>query len=352
MRHKIFLAGFWHNNLGDDLFLKIITEKYPQEQFYIVSNDDYSRLAKNGNLHNCGNRVLNKLLRVCSGERIDLSVIVSGFFKVVVYLGGSLFIESGGPYRKYLSGKSRYYVIGANFGPFQSQEYLEYHREFFKNAEDVCFREKASAKLFPSLSGVRAEADVVFGLCDGNSVDIAGDSTEKSVVFSLIDPANRDSIDPADYERGVLSLIHTFAERGYKVKLLSFCKFEGDENFLRKITRKCADVKMESYFYDGDLDAALAFFKDSDVVVGARYHAVILGILFGKYTVPLVYSDKLLHELDDIGYQGKHYDLRTLNWYKSFAADDLYRYEASKIKELAQSARRQFEGLEKKEGIK
>lgn len=337
---KVFLFGYWHRNLGDDLFLKIITERYPQCRFFISSNDDYRGIASN--LQNKGNRVINKLIRVMTHEKWDLSMLCSMTFKTIVYLGGSLFIERKIPYEKHHSRHSQYYVIGANFGPFFSDTYLKYHEHFFLSAKDVCFRDEVSLQLFSKADHLRSAPDVVFGL---KTVEKAN-FHKKNVVFSLIDTSNRKDIDTQHYEKGIVKLIRDFVDRGYQIKLISFCQFEGDEAVISRIMDMCPDVDICPYFYRKDIEEALEVLKNSEVIVGARYHSIILGILFQKYTVPLVYSDKLINELTYINYEGQYFDLRTDDWYEQFQMDSLYRYEAQKLPELISAAECQFQALD------
>lgn len=337
---KVFLSGYWHRNLGDDLFLKIITERYPQCRFFISSNDDYRGIA--GNLHNKGNRVINKLIRAMTREKWDLSMLYSAAFKTVIHLGGSLFIESNLPYEKHPAKQSQYYVIGANFGPYFSDAYLQYHESFFLGARDVCFRDETSLQLFPQADHIRSAPDMVFGLKTAKQVGVS----PKTVVFSLIDTSSRKDIDSRRYEAGIVKLIRDFVDRGYQIKLMSFCRFEGDEAAVHRIMELCPDVEICPYFYRNNIEEALEVLKQCEVIVGARYHSVILGILFQKYIVPLVYSDKLIHELSYINYEGPCFDLRTDDWYERFQMESLYRYAPQKLPELISAAEGQFQALD------
>ena len=46
------------------------------------------------------------------------------------------------------------------------------------------------------------------------------------------------------------------------------------------------------------------------MLYATRFHATILGALFGIPTIPIIYSDKTQHVLDDIGWLGDTLDLR------------------------------------------
>ena len=51
---------------------------------------------------------------------------------------------------------AKYYVLGANFGPFYSKRYLSFYKKFFSNyCQDVCFRDRYSASLFSDVSNVQ-----------------------------------------------------------------------------------------------------------------------------------------------------------------------------------------------------
>ncbi|KIR02076.1 putative transferase [Lachnospiraceae bacterium TWA4] len=53
------------------------------------------------------------------------------------------------------------YILGANFGPYYTEEYLKAMAKVFEKAEDVCFREKYSYQLFQN-NRVRYAPDILF----------------------------------------------------------------------------------------------------------------------------------------------------------------------------------------------
>ncbi len=354
-RTNIYVIGYWHKNLGDDLFLKILCDRYRESNFFVVSNDDYDHMCPN--LRNRGNRVLNKLLRVVSREHVSLSSCYEYTSDLVIVLGGSIFIESGQPYRKRMKKDSRYYVLGANFGPFYTQEYYAYHKEFFDAAQDVCFREKNSRELFSGLANVRAEADIVFGLERNLSVQ----SSAKSVVISVMNFVSHPEIDHVRYEQMLLEACREFDRRGCKITLMSFCSFEGDVQAVLSLKEQChkENIPAGTYLYTGEIDEALSVLEKSEIVLATRYHAAVLGILMGKIVVPLAYSDKTIHVLTDIGFSGEVLDLRDISETDKICVDELIdRGQRADIaaanapehpldtEELRESALRQFMGLD------
>ena len=50
---KIYLKMYLKKNLGDDLFLKIILERYPSTQFFVNSNKTYANIVNFNNVKYC-----------------------------------------------------------------------------------------------------------------------------------------------------------------------------------------------------------------------------------------------------------------------------------------------------------
>ena len=48
----IYVKGFFYSNLGDDLFLKIITDRYPRTKFICYVNKSYLEFIKLNKIFN------------------------------------------------------------------------------------------------------------------------------------------------------------------------------------------------------------------------------------------------------------------------------------------------------------
>lgn len=338
---KIFINGFWCKNLGDDLFLKIIADRYPDIQFYISSNDEYNDISPN--IKNIGNRYINKFLRIVTAEKVNMSRLFSYFADTVIFLGGSIFIEKDSNYRFKMRHQQKYYVIGANFGPFVTDKYLEYHREFFAKAEDVCFRDQYSANIFRGIDKVRSAPDVVFNL-----KYVGGGESSNTAIVSVIDVSKRTDINEEEYEIGLIHIINMYQAHGYAVCLMSFCKCEGDEEAIARLMQRGNLKDIKKYCYRGDIDEALSVLSNSETIVGTRYHAVILALLLGKKVIPLAYSDKLINALQSMNYSGNIYDIRNSGWSDmiDFENTNLLRIQKKKIDEIIYDAGSQFTALD------
>ena len=306
---KVFLKGYTKNNLGDDLFYKIILERYSSNiKFYTVYNKKNISLKKFKNLKMINNRVTSKLER-----SLGLKDFYTRYYEkksdITLKIGGSLFIER----KNILNQLSKRevihdeYIIGSNFGPFKSEQFYRYFKDdYFPKIKDIYFREMYSYNLFKNLNNVRCGNDVVFSL-DISNVRI---TKRKRVVFSVINAFNKfDKETSLKYFDEIIKMITKFDDLGFEIILMSFCKFEGDEDAISFIEKQM-NKKINKYLYRGNIEEALDVIGDSQIVVGTRFHANILGFLMKKIVIPIAYSDKTLNVLSDLKFNGRVYDIR------------------------------------------
>ena len=70
---------------------------------------------------------------------------------------------------------------------------------------------------------------------------------------------------------------------------MSFCKNEGDEQAIEEIISKCdkeTKQHISKYYYKGNIKEALEELANSQIIVGGRFHANILGMLLKKAVIP------------------------------------------------------------------
>lgn len=328
MKKKILLRVYTELNLGDDLFLKMILERYPTCEFYLNSNKgDYKKYFKD-----------NTNLTVFSRKSYlsDLLVRFKGIFlkkfskdghkkfmrnfylyhnkeyfdkaNIFVSIGGSIFMQQKRSiaywdieYYKLVTsvfkGKGIFY-IGCNFGPYLEESFKTEYNRIFKDAADICFREEKSFLDFKSLGNVRFHSDVVFGLSLKEQV-----KEQNTVGFSII--SARNGIDELGYIKKYVELIEFYIDRGFKIFMFSFCKIEGDEDMIEKIIKDVRDSnKIERVFYNGDINAFLSRYAIVEKMYCSRFHAMILSMLYKQEIYPIVYSEKTLNVLNDINYKG------------------------------------------------
>ena len=158
---KVFLMAYARKNLGDDIFIKMLLEKYPEIDFYM-------RIKEKEFLEKL---VQYKNLKILIGEDTDeeLYKMNEEEYDAYVYIGGSIFMEGGKVYNlseKFFDFVNRcknknipFCYISCNYGPYQTKEYFELSKRNFATCSDICFRDKYSYNLFKDIDNVRYAPD-------------------------------------------------------------------------------------------------------------------------------------------------------------------------------------------------
>lgn len=332
MSKRVYIYAYAQMNLGDDLFIKILCDRYPHTKFYIMSNKKYSI-----SFNEIDNLTVINNIPVIDGaiKRTALNVsvnnllrrLISFYCDATVTIGGSIFQEKSGwknklnVFQKRLINKKKHYIIGSNFGPYKDNQYYEKYKSAFKAITDICFRDSHSYNLFSDLPNVRYEADVVFQYSYEKI-----DYQNKQVVISVIGLKNRDNLKMYEnsYQEKIIELSRYFVKQGFSVYLMGFCEKEGDDVALSDIYSKLSYNEKDSikkYSYQGDIDKALKLIQESQYILATRFHSMILGWVFNKPVYPIVYNDKITNVLDDIGFQGSYVKIKEIS---TIQAEDVY----------------------------
>jgi len=330
---RILVRAYTAKNLGDDLFLRILIERYPKTLFKIIAPTSYlEHFASYENVEfvlpptfTMWERIINKLFFRFSKKFIlkQYYKIWKAFFqdqltKIDIYLsiGGSIFIQNSTDLLTIdqiiykisveIFEKKPKLIIGANFGPYKTQTFVDEYKLIFSKYDDICFRDQYSKNLFPLLPNIRVNPDIVFQLKLPNI-----EKNAKNVGFSLIDISNREDLKnyENEYLETISNLIITYIANGYYPYLFSFCKAEGDENAIAKLLNKLPidfKLKVKSIFYNGDIDNFLRIFGSMDIMYSTRFHAMILSLLFKQKIYPIIYSNKVSNVLKDLNYAGSY----------------------------------------------
>lgn len=360
--NKVYVKLFSALNLGDDLFLKILLERYPNTTFTLVANKYYNEVFKEYNNLTVKNdnstkprykiladKVKSLITRNIWPQRYthnlkkDLETKNIKLFtetNILLSIGGSIFMQPKklptyadiefyqlvNQYYKYT------YYLGCNFGPYNDYKYKEEYTDIFSKATDVCFRDKHSYDLFSELKNIRYRPDIVFGL------DVVQQPKESNTIgFTIIKP--RHGINKSKYIKKYSELIHYYQKLGYKISLFSFCKKQGDEDTIEAIIKLLPTQKnIKRVFYKGDITSFLNSYATVESMYCGRFHSMILSMLYGQNIYPVVYSQKMTNVLSDINYEGgiiKMEDFYKLDLQE--AAKQLYlnKYNIDKERELS-----------------
>lgn len=358
---KVFLYAYDHQNLGDDLFVETILKRYPEVKFYLWSDKKNEQVFSE-----CSNlKIINKdSKKVKLLEKVRPSFAArykAGFMNMCdahVYIGGSIFMEYPSwenivRWWDYQASNYKFYVMGANFGPYQTKEYKNRMTEVFFKLKDVCFRDYYSKNLFPDVPTVRCAPDILFSYpMDGKAVE------KKQVFFSVISYGKKEmsrdfhQMTHREYIQRMARMAEGYLAAGFQVVLASFCEEEGDleaaEEIAEEINKEEEYEKVKILSYDGkNRRQFMREMMQSEHIVAARFHGTILGMTAGRTVFPILYSDKTKYVLEDAGFQGTYGDLRkpdTLTYENSKRNyDEKYRTDVGKLKRDAQ---RHFEKLD------
>lgn len=322
MKKKVFLYAYDRVNLGDDLFIRTIVNRYPNISFCFWSSDDNKAkfsCLKNLKVLDPDSSWINFLKKLRPSLAARYKNRIEARCDAVVYIGGSLFIEYKNwqqinTWWEYEVKNRNFYVLGANFGPYHTEAYRESISKIFANMKDVCLRDRYSRYLFSDIETVRYAPDILFSY-----PIMEMPSEEKQIFVSVIDCELKDEGEnrlcayEQSYIETMVCMLNGFIERGYKVILSSFCKAEGDENAVETISSKLQAGMIAIVNYDGmNYQEILDKISGSSFVVASRFHAAILGFASNKPVLPIIYSDKTKHVLEDVGFKGKYLDIRHL----------------------------------------
>ena len=337
--NKAYLKIYLNNNLGDDLFAKILCDRYPKVKFYTFVQNNLKYKFKNIKVYNgVFYRGYSKILSILTKNRVSLFQILSKKYQIGIAIGGSLFIENKSDYKEEMKNCKHSLILGSNFGPYKESNYPKKFYELFKKSECISFRDKYSYDLFKNIGdNIQYAPDIVFGF-DTSNFEI---HENNEVIFSIIDCKRKiDEKYQEEYDKKIIELTQYFINMDYKITYMSFCKNEGDEEAINRILSKIENKeKIKTYFYKNNLDEALKILASSKIIVGSRFHANILGLVFNKTIIPVSYSDKTVNALKDINFKGKCIDIRKLDDFKvnELLQDDLiYKLDISKYRDEAQ----------------
>ncbi|MDD3218372.1 MAG: polysaccharide pyruvyl transferase family protein [Lachnospiraceae bacterium] len=313
---KVFIHAYVAGNLGDDLFLKVLCQRFPRIQFRLYAGEDYrERLSELKNLKiycptdERTHRWDTFLQKVFHKE--------NGFWKLliktsdaVVHIGGSIFTQHSDQWIDFykmdallLHMSKKLFLIGANFGPYSDEAYYDHYHDLFKNYAGICFRDAYSYRLFSDLPNTAYAPDVIYNYKNPAILPAANKSVVISVIY-LNDRTGDQGLSSycESYYTFIKNCAEYFLKKNYQIHFLSFCAFQNDTGAYEEIRGRMAEEYRDSVdmiTYDRDTDSCVQAIAESEYVIGTRFHSIILGWLYGKKVLPISYDTKTTHILAD-----------------------------------------------------
>lgn len=347
---KILVEGYFAKNFGDDLFFKVLFERYEDIKWVInTNNKSYTKIFSAYKNVEIKNKFYNKIFR-----KIKINGLGNKTIDAVVFIGGSIFMENEGwneiySYRDSIFksfDKKPIFFIGCNFGPFSTMEFVEKNKALFEKSADVCFRDQYSGDIFKLLPNTRVAPDIIFGLKTKKI-----ESIRNTLGISVINLNGRKDLQEYQetYMNKMLEIIMDAINRNLKVTLFSFCEDEGDMEIIEKIVESI-DFKYRDNIdivnYEGDIENFLNRFKEMENIVGTRFHACILSQVFGQGLYPIIYSNKTYNVLKDINLTDNYAYIKDIEQLKPKHVLDIISSNKINDTKIFSDAEKQFQSLD------
>lgn len=320
MRKYIKLYACIYNNVGDDLMVDILLQRYPQYTFfysnrYYEASNKFLKYRNFINLYSVYkkwdilNHICNKVTFNTCKDFIYRYVIKRLEHKCCcsVYIGGSIYMEKSGETveERLAREESKFqngplFIVGSNFGPFSDARFESSFHDYFTKCYGVCFRDSASYARFSDIPHVSCASDVVLNYPFSQPV-----SHTNKVIISVVNFHNRPELSQYsdEYDRFIRSACK-WCVCNYKTPVLySFCEYEGDNEAVDGIYNELDDDTREKTkrAYYKNLDELVLHFKEADFVLATRFHAMILALRFNIPFFCISYNQKIENVMNDIG---------------------------------------------------
>jgi colanic acid/amylovoran biosynthesis protein len=311
---KIYIHFYNECNFGDDAFVAMLANRYPNVTFFISGKREYLKAfekVKNivsyndTNLKLFANKIIRKLTKKdplfgCRAYRCQSCITI----------GGSIFIEPQSvdlsayfrnKINKLFSGKNNL-IIGANFGPYQNDSFLQFFRNEFHRYNYISVRDLDSYSLFQDIDNVNYAPDILFGIRNIVHSITVPVNARPYIVISVINKVD----DLESYKHKLKEIVCYNHDLHFDVVMLSLCELQGDLSLCNEIVSGVDfDVKIHSY-NGSNMQEVIHCIQSASYVIGSRFHAIITALAFQVPCFPIVYSNKTVNMLKDIGYSGRY----------------------------------------------
>lgn len=345
-KRKVFIMAYARVNVGDDLFVIELLEKYKDIEFYIsVKKYEYAKAFE---------KYTN--LTILEGDEENFDNKNPQDYDAYIYVGGSIFMEGGKVYnldegcntfmKKCNEKNIPFFYVSSNYGPYQTKEYFDLSRDTFKYCKDICFRDTYSYELFKDIPTVRYAPDLIFSL-EKEDVQKENDS----VGISIIDMSIREKL--AKYEKQynecMVYNIIKYIKQGKKVYLFSFCKEEYDEKAIENILERIPEkyrTNIYKVYYDGNMDEYIKKYKSMEYMICCRFHAMILSVAFNQKMYILSYSKKIDNVIKDLELVSKYTRIEEIKEDMDILLQDFTMVEVDKTIKLKKECKKQLDKIE------
>lgn len=304
---KVLLDAYYDHNFGDDLFISIVTSRYPQHQFF--SFIDGCSLSVQEWTYTIPNLTV---LPKCS------VIQHAGFFDAYVLIGGDV-IPDGGDYTGSYERRKGFMRAVKNTGGYVTMlgfSLYDYYGQ--KTYTDICEMVNLADDIVPRdafsyeyLRTISKETKIRFGI----DMAFCMDYDEKSVHtptgvlgISIRKKLNASEKENEAYEYNIARIADAYLQTHMNgsVHFLSFSYGTSDDSEIAQsiIEKMQHRERIKIIPYSGQIGAYIKKIDFCDAIIATRFHAVIMALILHKPFVPVPYEVKVNHLLEQIGYFG------------------------------------------------
>lgn len=300
---NILVDAFVDNNLGDDLMLEMLVQRFPDTLFFCLRDASLNARAPYKDWPN-----------FLVPHWTDLDRILP-FMDGLLVFGGSAWQDHGNnldwfawrdmALRKLKARGCPILAIGNNIGPVQTQEGQELFTNLLRRFDAVVVRDQASFNWLEAHAGSgrgTLGADLVLGYPVPKVTrepGLVGISVHRTMLF-------QERNEP--YARHLCDLVGTLHREDPSLRFQFFAFDTISENDELLVDRILASLGWPPWAskvaYRGDIPAFLEAFGRCDRIFASRFHATILALLFEQPFVPFDYMGKTRDLLRDLDYEG------------------------------------------------
>ena len=318
----VLLRGYINGNIGDDLFIRVICNRYKNEKFVIVGARVFASSFRDieNLIYIVDDSLIAKIFEK-SANKIGMILGVNNWIyyrnknrkyynlckkaKLNVLISGSWYIEWNNDihyWEYFFKEEKKYYsanpvVVGVNFGPCKSSFFINGCIELLRSAQFLSVRDRASQEMLKAVEPLYAP-DIVFSL---DTVGITAEpSKPQKIVISIIVVNEKSATE--SYIKKMADLINQSINLGYVINLIRFCDYEGDcfvsERIMRLVCVKNSVLECE---YNGkNWREIIGLLQSTSMIIAGRFHAMILGWLLNIKTIAICYSPKMVNVINDL----------------------------------------------------
>lgn len=325
-------------NLGDDLFIKVLKDRYKDSNIDIITRKpELLRAFKNDSKINA----------------INYSEIIKNIKKydAFIIIGGSIFQDYGNK-KAYLTYMLRNlivklfkfnnkptFIMGCNIGPINTNIGKKIFKYTFENSEFISVRDNESLRLLESINKVKnynVYPDIVFNLQSNHNEE--QEKIKRKLGISVINYSRKIEY-KNDYIDKIVEISNKYLQLNPESTVNLFGFDSGNENdgivideIINRIDCKFKS-KINKNMYNGDIDLFLKAFQSCDFIIGTRFHSIILALKYNIDFFPIIYSEKTSNLLKDIKFNldsKKYEDISSLDVDNLIKNMNEYKFSISK----------------------